>query len=88
MAGKVENFHLAIPNGLTSENLGDWNRLAMRGLAAIYASMDKTAVNAVTYTTGALENPVISKHVTDVLEGTRWAFGVRSDKYEVDNDAT
>jgi len=54
----------------------------------IYASMDKTAGNAVTYTTGALENPVISKHVTDVLEGTRWAFGVRSDKYEIGNDAT
>lgn len=53
----------------------------------IHANMDKMDGNAVTYTSGSLENPVISKHVTDVLEGTRWAFGVRSDKYDVGNDA-
>jgi ABC-type transport system involved in cytochrome bd biosynthesis fused ATPase/permease subunit len=53
----------------------------------VHASMDKADGNAVTYTTGALENPIMSKHVTDVLEGTRWAFGVRRDKYEVGNDA-
>ncbi len=49
----------------------------------VYASMDKAKGNAITYTSGALENPDISKHVTDVLEGTRWAFGVRDEKYKV-----
>jgi energy-coupling factor transporter ATP-binding protein EcfA2 len=49
----------------------------------VYASMDMASGNAVTYTSGALENPAMSKHVTDVLEGTRWAFGVRGSKYEV-----
>lgn len=49
----------------------------------VYASMDKADGNAITYTSGALENPVISKHVTDVLEGTRWAFDVRGEKYKV-----
>jgi len=49
----------------------------------IHANMDKANGNAVTYTSGALENPAMSKHVTDVLEGTRWAFGVRGAKYEV-----
>jgi ABC-type Mn2+/Zn2+ transport system ATPase subunit len=49
----------------------------------VYASMDKADGNAISYTCGALENPIMSKHVTDVLEGTRWAFGVRRDKYEV-----
>ena len=51
----------------------------------IHASMDKANGNAITYTSGALENPATSKHVTDVLEGTRWAFGVRGAKYEVGN---
>ena len=49
----------------------------------VYANMDKANGNAITYTSGALENPDISKHVTDVLEGTRWAFGVRDEKYKV-----
>ncbi|MFZ0943431.1 MAG: hypothetical protein WB930_12600 [Syntrophobacteraceae bacterium] len=49
----------------------------------IHASMDKANGNAVTYTSGALENPTMSQHVTDVLEGTRWAFGVRDEKYKV-----
>src|SRR6266540_302026 len=49
----------------------------------VYAHMDKADGNAVTYTSGALENPIMSKQVTDVLEGTRWAFGVRGAKYEV-----
>ncbi len=51
----------------------------------VYAHMDKADGNAVTYTSGALENPIMSKQVTDVLEGTRWAFGVRGAKYEVGN---
>lgn len=49
----------------------------------VYAGMDKANGNAITYTSGSLENPTMSKYVTDVLEGTRWAFGVRGKKYEV-----
>ncbi len=49
----------------------------------VHATMDKARGNAVTYTSGALENPVMSQYVTDVLEGTRWAFGVRRLKYGV-----
>jgi hypothetical protein len=49
----------------------------------IHASMDKTNGNAITYTTGALENPAMSQYITDVLEGTRWAFSVRDAKYRV-----
>lgn len=49
----------------------------------VHASMEKTKGNAITYTTGALENPAMSKYITDVLEGTRWAFDVRGAKYEV-----
>jgi ATPase subunit of ABC transporter with duplicated ATPase domains len=49
----------------------------------IHASMDKANGNAITYTAGALENPITSKYVTDVLEGTRWAFDARGSKYEV-----
>jgi predicted metal-dependent phosphoesterase TrpH/energy-coupling factor transporter ATP-binding protein EcfA2 len=52
----------------------------------IYAKMDKENGNAVTYDTGALENPAMSQYVTDVLEGTRWAFGVRDAKYSVTNE--
>ena len=53
----------------------------------IHASIDRADGNKITYTTGALENPVMSKFVTDVLEGTRWAFDVRGSKYEVGNHA-
>jgi hypothetical protein len=49
----------------------------------VHANMDKANGNAITYTSGSLENPLISKYVTDVLEGTRWAFDVRDSKYEV-----
>ena len=49
----------------------------------VHAEMDKENGNAVTYTSGALENPEMSKYVTDVLEGTRWAFDVRGAKYKV-----
>jgi len=49
----------------------------------VHASMDKTNNNTITYTTGSLENPAMSRYVTDVLEGTRWAFGVRDAKYKV-----
>jgi ABC-type lipoprotein export system ATPase subunit len=49
----------------------------------VHASMDKSDGNKITYTSGALENPLMSNFVTDVLEGTRWAFDVRGSKYEV-----
>jgi hypothetical protein len=49
----------------------------------VHAEMDKENGNSITYTSGALENPVMSQYVTDVLEGTRWAFDVRGRKYEV-----
>ena len=49
----------------------------------IHASMDKEAGYMVTYTCGALENTGMSRFITDVLEGTRWAFGVRNSKYQV-----
>jgi predicted ATPase len=49
----------------------------------IYAKMDKSNGNAIAYETGALENPSMSQYVTDVLEGTRWAFGIRDAKYSV-----
>ena len=52
----------------------------------VHASMDKANGNAITYTCGSLENPAMGEYITDVLEGTRWAFGVRKDKYDVVKD--
>src|SRR5262249_39697180 len=49
----------------------------------IHTSIDKTKGNAITYETGALENPAMIQSVTDVLEGTKWAFDVRGSKYRI-----
>ncbi|MGD0275339.1 MAG: TrlF family AAA-like ATPase [Syntrophales bacterium] len=49
----------------------------------IYCDMDKPGGNRITYTTGAIENPVINRHIVDVLEGTRPAFDVRDAKYKL-----
>jgi len=49
----------------------------------VYASMDKADKNVATYTTGSLENPGMFQYVTDVLEGTLWAFRGREKKYSV-----
>lgn len=49
----------------------------------VHAVMDKADNNIVTYTTGSLENPGMCQYVTDVLEGTLWAFRVRGNKYAV-----
>jgi len=49
----------------------------------IHSALDKTAGNQVTYTTGALENPVITQLIVDVLEGTKPAFDLRDSKYEI-----
>jgi ABC-type lipoprotein export system ATPase subunit len=48
----------------------------------IHASIDRTHGNRITYTSGSIENPVINKHVLDVLEGTRPAFDNRDAKYQ------
>ena len=48
----------------------------------IHAGRD-TTLNRITYETGAIENPVINKHVIDVLEGTRPAFENQDSKYFV-----
>lgn len=47
----------------------------------IHCEIDKKNNNQVKYITGALENPEINKHVTDILEGTIKAFKIRDDKY-------
>lgn len=52
----------------------------------VYASMEKIGGVHVEYKTGSLENPIMSLHVTDVLEGTRKAFGVRGGKYRAAQD--
>ncbi len=49
----------------------------------IHASIDKDHGNRITYTSGALENPEISRKVVDVLEGTRPAFDNRKQKYYI-----
>ena len=49
----------------------------------IYSSIDKEDGNRVAYVSGGIENPVISKHVVDVLEGTMPAFDDRDRKYDV-----
>ena len=54
----------------------------------INARIDKMDGNAIEYTTGALENPIMSRYVTDVLEGTRWAFDRRGEKYDVGASAS
>jgi ABC-type lipoprotein export system ATPase subunit len=50
----------------------------------IYSKLEKDNKNKVTYTTGALENPVMTRLAIDVLEGTRKAFDVRDAKYRLD----
>jgi energy-coupling factor transporter ATP-binding protein EcfA2 len=49
----------------------------------IYCDMDKPGRNRITYTTGAIENPAINRHIVDVLEGTRPAFDMRDAKYKL-----
>lgn len=49
----------------------------------VYCEMDKPGGNRITYTSGAIENPLINRHVVDVLEGTRPAFDMRDAKYKL-----
>lgn len=49
----------------------------------IYAKIDKSNKNAVSYESGSIENPTIKKYIIDVLEGTAPAFIKREDKYSI-----
>lgn len=49
----------------------------------VHASIDKQAGNKITYKTGSIENPTITKLIVDVLEGTKPSFDLRDDKYGV-----
>ncbi len=49
----------------------------------IHATMDKGAGNRITYTSGALEHPVMNRFAIDVLEGGRPPFNKRDDTYRV-----
>ena len=49
----------------------------------VIASLDKSAGNSVTYVTGAIENPVVTGQVVDILEGTKPLFDLRDSKYDV-----
>jgi ABC-type lipoprotein export system ATPase subunit len=48
----------------------------------ICARMDKQDGHRVSYTSGAIENPIINKCLLDILEGTRPAFDNRDGKYQ------
>ncbi|MFO0577436.1 MAG: hypothetical protein U1A78_25810 [Polyangia bacterium] len=48
----------------------------------IFTSIDKTNGHEVRYDSGSLEDGIISRHIVDVLEGTRPAFENRSFKYK------
>lgn len=47
----------------------------------VHASIDRANGNRVTYSSGAIEDPVINRRLLDVLEGTMPAFRNRRDKY-------
>lgn len=49
----------------------------------VHASIDKADGNRVTYTTGSIEDPVITQLIVNVLEGTKPAFDLRDAKYEI-----
>jgi ABC-type lipoprotein export system ATPase subunit len=51
----------------------------------ICVNMDKKNENKITYTSGAIENPVINKKIVEILEGTEPAFNVRKSKYQFIN---
>jgi len=49
----------------------------------IHARIDKSMKCKATYTTGAIENPIINDKIVDVLEGTLRAFDNRDSKYDI-----
>ncbi|MBS1715562.1 MAG: hypothetical protein JST30_14635 [Armatimonadetes bacterium] len=49
----------------------------------VHAERDILDGNAITYTTGSIENPTITQLILDVLEGTKPAFDLRDAKYNI-----
>jgi hypothetical protein len=49
----------------------------------VHADFNRVEGNRVTYTSGAIEAPEITKLIVDVLEGTKPAFDFRDAKYDV-----
>jgi energy-coupling factor transporter ATP-binding protein EcfA2 len=49
----------------------------------IHAAIDKTRGSQVVYTSGAIENPIITQLIVDVLEGTKPAFDLRDATYDI-----
>ena len=47
----------------------------------IYVQIDKKNDNRFLFESGAIENPIINKHASDILEGTIKAFDIRRLKY-------
>jgi len=47
----------------------------------IFVKIDKTNKNTFSFESGSIENPIINKHASDILEGTLKAFDVRRLKY-------
>lgn len=47
----------------------------------IYSSFDRKNSFKITYQAGSIENPVINNHIVNVLEGTKYAFNNRKQKY-------
>jgi len=46
-----------------------------------FVNIDKTNSNVFSFEAGSIENPIINKHASDVLEGTLKAFDYRKLKY-------
>ncbi len=47
----------------------------------IFVKIDKKNNNTFSFESGAIENPIINKHASDILEGTLKAFDIRRLKY-------
>lgn len=49
----------------------------------IHATIDKDDGNRIKYVSGSIENPTIARAIVNVLEGTKPAFDIRTEKYDV-----
>ena len=47
----------------------------------IFVNIDKENNNKFSFESGSIENPIINKHASDILEGTLDAFNIRKLKY-------
>ena len=54
----------------------------------IYSSFDRKNNFKIEYVSGSIENPIINKHVVDVLEGKMSAFDNRRIKYHINQHKT